>query len=1044
MTYNTTLLTLYVNGTSAGTDTSPGVLVGTTDKLQIGRYTTTYFNGTFDELTVYNRTLSPSQILNLYQNRSDLISYEETRTGENWTVNITPTDGVNVGTTNSSSNVTILEADTTPPQIRLLSPGNNSNFTSSVALNYTATDDIALGSCWYDLNGTNTTIANCGNTTLTLNHGSYYITVYSNDSSGNGNQSNNHSFNVDTIAPNLSITNPANLSNFSVNSVTINFTVTDTNTGVNTCWYQLDVTNTTIASCNNFTIIPNEGKHSIRIYANDTVGNTNATVNRTFEIDTLAPSFSEFNTTAAGNRSQVYIEANLTANDINLNTLVVYLYNTTHLVTVNSSSTSPFPSNFSSLPNGLYFINATANDTFGNINSSETRTITLDTQAPNLSIQTPATNSNSITTTINLNFTATDNNSISSCYYSLNNGANTTLTNCINTTITGIQGTNYLLLYANDTAGNTNSSDNRTFNVDSINPNITIGTGGTTGNKSQNYIIFNVTAFDTNLNNITSYIYNSTHLVSINSSTLSPLFTNFSGLPNGNYLLNATANDTFGNTNSTATINVTLDTVLPLIDFTSNTNATGTNISRTYFLVEASVTDINFNNLTYSLYNSTNIVNQTTYNSIILINWTSLPANTYYYNATSCDVANNCNSTSTREFTVDLIGPNITIQSPVNNANSTTTNINLNFTTFDASGISSCFYSVNGTSNTTLANCQNTTFTASQGFNYLTVYTNDTAGNVNASANVTFTVDTINPNITFGVNTTSNGNNTQNYIEVNISASDTNLNLIFVYLYNSTHLLNTTNSTTSPFVSNFSNLLNADYFINATVNDTFGNSNNSGTRNITLNNSAPLIINLTQAVSRSSVVLTWNTDKFSNSSVNYSTTISLGTNLTNTSFLLNHSVGISNLDSSTIYYYNITVCNVLNVCNNSGIYTFTTEAAASSSSEGSPRRSASSIEKGTEEIVHEPETYSQSEERPKPKKKEEPAGDRTKIKILDDAIDTLENLREKGSQLTLETIKQKVVQYYYVWVPCLVAILCTTAIIITIRKYSVKKVKKDK
>ncbi|HLC58504.1 MAG TPA: LamG-like jellyroll fold domain-containing protein, partial [Candidatus Nanoarchaeia archaeon] len=418
LTYNTTLLTLYVNGTSAGTDTSPGVLVGTTDKLQIGRYTTTYFNGTFDELTVYNRTLSPSQILNLYQNRSDLISYEETRTGENWTVNITPTDGVNVGTTNSSSNVTILEADTTPPQIRLLSPGNNSNFTSSVALNYTATDDIALGSCWYDLNGTNTTIANCGNTTLTLNHGSYYITVYSNDSSGNGNQSNNHSFNVDTIAPNLSITNPANLSNFSVNSVTINFTVTDTNTGVNTCWYQLDVTNTTIASCNNFTIIPNEGKHSIRIYANDTVGNTNATVNRTFEIDTLAPSFSEFNTTAAGNRSQVYIEANLTANDINLNTLVVYLYNTTHLVTVNSSSTSPFPSNFSSLPNGLYFINATANDTFGNINSSETRTITLDTQAPNLSIQTPATNSNSITTTINLNFTATDNNSISSCYYS--------------------------------------------------------------------------------------------------------------------------------------------------------------------------------------------------------------------------------------------------------------------------------------------------------------------------------------------------------------------------------------------------------------------------------------------------------------------------------------------------------------------------------------------------------------------------------------------------------------------------------------------------
>ncbi|MFH0737175.1 MAG: right-handed parallel beta-helix repeat-containing protein, partial [Candidatus Micrarchaeota archaeon] len=83
---------------------------------------------------------------------------------------------------------------------------------------------------------------------------------------------------------------------------------------------------------------------------------------------------------------------------------------------------------------------------------------------------------------------------------------------------------------------------------------------------NRDFIQANVTALGGNLVNVTIYLYNSTGaLVNSSSSASSPLFANFTGLPDGLYQLNATAINIAGNRNSTGTRNVTVQRNCPVI-----------------------------------------------------------------------------------------------------------------------------------------------------------------------------------------------------------------------------------------------------------------------------------------------------------------------------------------------------------------------------------------------------------------------------------------------------------------------------------------------
>jgi hypothetical protein len=78
------------------------------------------FNGTIDEVIVYNRTLTPEQIAAIYNSgtpRYNLTVSQETNPGENWSVEVTPNNETQGdGETKESNNITIQAGpDTTPP-----------------------------------------------------------------------------------------------------------------------------------------------------------------------------------------------------------------------------------------------------------------------------------------------------------------------------------------------------------------------------------------------------------------------------------------------------------------------------------------------------------------------------------------------------------------------------------------------------------------------------------------------------------------------------------------------------------------------------------------------------------------------------------------------------------------------------------------------------------------------------------------------------------------------------------------------------------------
>ncbi len=101
--------------------------------------------------------------------------------------------------------------------------------------------------------------------------------------------------------------------------------------------------------------------------------------------------------------------------------------------------------------------------------------------------------------------------------------------------------------------------------------------------------------------------------------------------------------------------------------------------------------------------------------------------------------------------------------------------------------------------------------------------------------------DTTNPSISFGSSTPSdNAVLNQTNILLVVSATDNiATDTIIGYLYNSSRALLTTSITTNNSLSvNFTNLVDGDYYINATVNDTSGNTDSTSTRKITLNTSA--------------------------------------------------------------------------------------------------------------------------------------------------------------------------------------------------------------
>lgn len=206
----------------------------------------------------------------------------------------------------------------------------------------------------------------------------------------------------DTIPPAIILNSPSNniLTNHS--AVTFSGRVSD-NVAVANVSYLINgaIKGTDSSGKNNsnylFTATLSDGTYSWSYEACDNSGNCATSHARTITIDATSPKVSFTNlTTSSGGHSQKFIYVGLAASDSGsgIKNTEFSLYNSTGTVEVYSSLSSLLAMNVTNLADGTYYLNATAEDNAGNVNSTATRTIILDTVSPSVGFVSPTPSNN--------------------------------------------------------------------------------------------------------------------------------------------------------------------------------------------------------------------------------------------------------------------------------------------------------------------------------------------------------------------------------------------------------------------------------------------------------------------------------------------------------------------------------------------------------------------------------------------------------------------------------------------------------------------------
>ena len=298
-TWNGTNQKIYINGDLKNTcdPTGTPVPLAGDGALRIGRHGEVddyYFNGSIDEVMIYNRALSESEIQQIYQEGiyNDTVSSSYTSEGEEWVLGARVGDAFGWSDETNSSSVSI--SYNSPPTITLIEPQNQLySENESLALNFTVSDDndaIENLTCWYNIDdGSNVTISNCENTTFSVSDSTTHILkIFANDSEGlEGSDS--ISFTVDSVGVSASITQPSGTKT-SRTSIPLQYTATGNNM---TCWYNVKtsiggsvIDNTTLSNCSDTTFsVSNDGDYVVNVFANNTFGNSDSDTS-SFTVDT--------------------------------------------------------------------------------------------------------------------------------------------------------------------------------------------------------------------------------------------------------------------------------------------------------------------------------------------------------------------------------------------------------------------------------------------------------------------------------------------------------------------------------------------------------------------------------------------------------------------------------------------------------------------------------------------------------------------------------------------------------------------------------------
>jgi subtilisin family serine protease len=382
----------------------------------------------------------------------------------------------------------------------------------------------------------------------------------------------------DTDSPVVTLQSPANATAFS-SGLLLEFVyqASDASSGLANCSLIINggINQTEVSPPENtdrtFILNIGEGSHTWQVNCTDdsAEANVGSSELRNFTVDSTKPSVSFVAPTPANNTfTNASQTINATASDINFANISI-IVNSSVVRVCNAS-----PCNFTVTGEGIYSYNATANDTAGNRNSTETRLLTIDLTPPELSFAAPTPANNTLSNTSRtINATASDQN-LDRIRIIVNGSTVATCSSSpCNFTLTAGGNYSYFAI-ANDTAGNHNQTGVQNLEIDLTPPSVSFvaptPANNTFSNVSQN---INVTASDSVGLSSIRILVNGTLNRTCSSSPCNLTIT-----ADGDYSYFAFANDTAGNSNATEIRNLTLDMIVP--QWSSNlTNATD-NVTR--------------------------------------------------------------------------------------------------------------------------------------------------------------------------------------------------------------------------------------------------------------------------------------------------------------------------------------------------------------------------------------------------------------------------------------------------------------------------------
>ncbi|MFA5106439.1 MAG: Ig-like domain-containing protein [Candidatus Micrarchaeia archaeon] len=760
------------------------------------------------------------------------------------------------GAGNTGNATVSFTVDATGPSLAITYPADNTLLSSTpLMVNYSVYDahinmtivsliDYFNGSVMdTGFNGSN------GNHTALLNvsDGKYNITATSTDFFGHSATATVSNITYDTVAPNVTLSSPS-AGQYNSTPIDLNFTASDSFTSIDSCWYVLNNATHAIPLCENTTINSSlvQGSNNLTLFANDSAGNIGS-ANAMFGFDNASPSLSISAPASNAFIGFVPVEVNYSVYDPNMNstTLALLYYANGSIVGQNVTSGNGNYSVLFNASDGLYNITAVAMDMFGNTVTASATNLTLDTVAPEISIQAPAPGNIYNSTNVSVNFTAYDAGSginASSCEYYLNGAGPSSLPSCLNTTITVAEGTGRnLTVTVRDLAGRSNSS-NVLFAVDVTAPAVETlspsnGTVSTSANVSYSFNASDALGQATCSLVVDGSISHTFENVSANGSSFAAGYIEGQAEGLHNWTVNCT--DLAGNMGTSAMAYYSVDLNPPVVAISSPANGSfigsspvglnftaidaGTLVSTCSYVLNGNSTAINCTNTTLnSLYLAQGF-------NTLVVHATDLGG--FTGNDTSVfSFDNESPSVSIAGISADSIG-----NSSVLSFNVTSTDANMNYTNVSLIG-----YSSNGTVNSTL-NGTNGTFSVSigapDGAYNVTATAYDLYGHF-ASAQITnVTVDTSAP--VLAIQTPAAGVGNSSSVPLNYTAYDATSG---INASSCSYMLDGLTSVNLSGCANSSltGLSQGTHNLTMTVRDMAGNSNTTQ-RSFTVDTESPLV-----------------------------------------------------------------------------------------------------------------------------------------------------------------------------------------------------------